>query len=170
MKAIFTCVPWWFIGQVNKEKRACFVKQPKRKPKARMRSGHLERKQRREHQMADKAKRGTKRSCGGCGAKFYDLNREPAICPMCETVFEVKKPEQKQRRAPEKEQKPEKTRELEEEDIILEGDDDLIDIDEDDDTITPTEDDDTFLEVEDDDDNPVSGIIPGGGVSKNDDS
>jgi uncharacterized protein (TIGR02300 family) len=30
---------------------------------------------------------GTKRVCGGCGAKFYDLNRTPIICPKCETVF-----------------------------------------------------------------------------------
>lgn len=32
---------------------------------------------------------GTKRLCGGCGAKFYDLNKDPIICPKCETVFEV---------------------------------------------------------------------------------
>jgi uncharacterized protein (TIGR02300 family) len=32
---------------------------------------------------------GTKRLCGGCGAKFYDLNKVPIICPKCETVFEV---------------------------------------------------------------------------------
>lgn len=30
---------------------------------------------------------GTKRLCAGCGAKFYDLNRTPMVCPKCETVF-----------------------------------------------------------------------------------
>ena len=32
---------------------------------------------------------GTKRLCGGCGAKFYDLNKDPITCPKCGTVFEV---------------------------------------------------------------------------------
>jgi uncharacterized protein (TIGR02300 family) len=31
---------------------------------------------------------GTKRLCGGCGAKFYDLNKNPIVCPKCSTVFE----------------------------------------------------------------------------------
>ncbi len=30
---------------------------------------------------------GTKRLCGSCGAKFYDLAKDPIICPKCETVF-----------------------------------------------------------------------------------
>jgi len=30
---------------------------------------------------------GTKRLCAGCGAKFYDLNRTPIVCPKCETIF-----------------------------------------------------------------------------------
>ena len=32
---------------------------------------------------------GTKRLCAGCGAKFYDLNKTPPVCPSCGTVFEV---------------------------------------------------------------------------------
>ncbi|WP_338333126.1 TIGR02300 family protein [Acetobacter sp. LMG 32666] len=28
---------------------------------------------------------GTKRVCVSCGARFYDLNRAPAICPKCGT-------------------------------------------------------------------------------------
>jgi uncharacterized protein (TIGR02300 family) len=32
---------------------------------------------------------GTKRLCGSCGAKFYDLSKDPIICPKCATVFEV---------------------------------------------------------------------------------
>ena len=29
---------------------------------------------------------GTKRLCGSCGAKFYDLNKDPIVCPKCGTV------------------------------------------------------------------------------------
>ncbi len=32
---------------------------------------------------------GTKRLCGSCGAKFYDLSKNPIVCPKCETVFVV---------------------------------------------------------------------------------
>ena len=30
---------------------------------------------------------GSKRQCMSCGAKFYDLNKDPAVCPKCGTVF-----------------------------------------------------------------------------------
>jgi uncharacterized protein (TIGR02300 family) len=32
---------------------------------------------------------GTKRLCGNCSAKFYDLNKSPIVCPKCNTVMEV---------------------------------------------------------------------------------
>ena len=32
---------------------------------------------------------GTKRLCGSCGAKFYDLSKDPIVCPKCDTVFVV---------------------------------------------------------------------------------
>ena len=32
---------------------------------------------------------GSKRQCMSCGAKFYDLNKDPAICPKCGTVFQA---------------------------------------------------------------------------------
>ena len=35
---------------------------------------------------------GTKRLCGSCGAKFYDLSKDPIICPKCGTVFVVVAP------------------------------------------------------------------------------
>lgn len=119
--------------------------------------------------MADKAKRGTKRACGGCGAKFYDLNREPVICPMCETVFEIKKSEPKPKKEPVKEEAPKEEPAKEEADALLEGEDDLIDIDDDEDeAIQSTEDDDTFLEVEDDSEGTVNSILPVAGVGKDD--
>lgn len=30
---------------------------------------------------------GVKRTCQGCGAKFYDMQQKPAICPKCEVEF-----------------------------------------------------------------------------------
>ena len=36
-----------------------------------------------------KADLGTKRHCPNCGAKYYDLNRNPILCPRCGTPFEV---------------------------------------------------------------------------------
>ncbi|HJQ58405.1 MAG TPA: TIGR02300 family protein, partial [Vineibacter sp.] len=30
-----------------------------------------------------KAAWGTKRTCQGCGARFYDLNKDPITCPKC---------------------------------------------------------------------------------------
>ena len=35
---------------------------------------------------------GIKRLCAGCGAKFYDLNKTPIVCPKCSTVYEVTLP------------------------------------------------------------------------------
>lgn len=32
---------------------------------------------------------GTKRLCASCGAKFYDLSKDPIHCPKCGTVYEV---------------------------------------------------------------------------------
>jgi uncharacterized protein (TIGR02300 family) len=32
---------------------------------------------------------GVKRQCMSCGAKFYDLNKDPAVCPKCGTVFQA---------------------------------------------------------------------------------
>ena len=31
---------------------------------------------------------GTKRQCQNCSAKFFDLNKDPIICPKCATVFQ----------------------------------------------------------------------------------
>ena len=31
---------------------------------------------------------GTKRQCQNCGAKFFDLNKDPIVCPKCGTVLQ----------------------------------------------------------------------------------
>ena len=33
---------------------------------------------------------GTKRQCASCGANFYDLQRDPVVCPICEAKFKSK--------------------------------------------------------------------------------
>lgn len=37
----------------------------------------------------EKEKRGTKRQCQECDVKFYDLNKDPIICPSCGEKFIV---------------------------------------------------------------------------------
>jgi uncharacterized protein (TIGR02300 family) len=36
-----------------------------------------------------RAELGAKRRCLSCGAAFFDLNRDPIVCPKCATVFQV---------------------------------------------------------------------------------
>jgi len=113
--------------------------------------------------------RGTKRQCLECGTKFYDLNKDPIVCPHCGTTFVPAslKP------APRKAAEPVATEEVETdvaavaagaEVISLEDAEDDIDVDDDaEDDIPDVEDievddelggddDDVFLEEEDDDD------------------
>ena len=35
---------------------------------------------------------GNKRTCFGCGKQFYDMRREPIICPGCDAPFEFSPP------------------------------------------------------------------------------
>ncbi len=32
---------------------------------------------------------GAKRQCQNCSTKFFDLNRDPIVCPKCQTVFQA---------------------------------------------------------------------------------
>src|SRR5919204_6378416 len=50
-----------------------------------------------------KPARGTKRVCPSCGARFYDLNRNPITCPVCQSVYQVTPPSSRrgERAAPE---------------------------------------------------------------------
>ncbi len=38
---------------------------------------------------------GTKRECQGCGTHFYDLKRDPIVCPKCETAYVIEVPKPK---------------------------------------------------------------------------
>jgi uncharacterized protein (TIGR02300 family) len=39
-------------------------------------------------QMVAKPEWGSKRICPSCGTRYYDLMREPVICPKCSTPFD----------------------------------------------------------------------------------
>ncbi len=115
-----------------------------------------------------KAELGTKRQCQNCGAKFFDLNKDPIICPKCGTIFQgaaaararpAAKPEEEETElaAPagveivsldEVEAGEEKAAEPAVDDIdVEEADDDAPD--------------DPFLEEEEEDDDDVSNLIDG---------
>jgi uncharacterized protein (TIGR02300 family) len=77
---------------------------------------------------------GTKRICQSCSAPFYDLKRDPIVCPKCGSVFDpeailksrkVKGTEEVQE-APKK--KPEKSEDVleDEEDTGIGDDDDVL--------------------------------------------
>jgi uncharacterized protein (TIGR02300 family) len=129
--------------------------------------------------MSTRAERGTKRTCQNpeCGSRFYDLNRDPITCPICQTVLETaaspvavaaasmaaqeraarkptKKPEY-QVAAPKPEDAPE-----------AEGGDELPVI-EGEEEPAASDDDETFLEEEEEEGTDVSGII-GGPVAETD--
>ena len=41
--------------------------------------------------MSTKQARGTKRTCQNseCGSRFYDLNRDPNVCPICQSAYVI---------------------------------------------------------------------------------
>lgn len=117
--------------------------------------------------MSMKTERGTKRTCqsASCGARFYDLNRDPIVCPICGTIYEMMTTTAMGAVAAataEKARRPAKKAEFEgvaPGDVPdVEADDALADIDTDEEALT---DDETFLEAEEEDGGDVSGIIGG---------
>ncbi len=112
-----------------------------------------------------KAELGTKRVCAGCSAKFYDLRREPVVCPKCGTPVKAAKSEPaKPTTADAGKDKPEVTKESDEVEVVsleaLADEEDIPDLDDDVEDIADDDaDDDTFLETDDDDDSDVSLFI-----------
>jgi len=116
---------------------------------------------------------GTKRLCASCGAKFYDLNKDPIVCPKCETVFvvpvvaaraaraDVGRPGVQKNVAVEPETADAEFISLEDADAEAQGKSPLKDdVDLDDDAVPDdTADDDTFIEETDDGDADVTDII-----------
>lgn len=70
---------------------------------------------------------GTKRTCTHCGARFYDLNKRPIICPKCEGENEAEVAPKLRRSKDSKVAKPAKAikEPIETEEAEVETDDDL---------------------------------------------
>jgi uncharacterized protein (TIGR02300 family) len=109
---------------------------------------------------------GAKRQCQNCGAKFFDLNKDPIVCPKCGTVFQGAVTRAERATAKEDEAEDEAVApagvelvSLDEveaaEEKVAEPVVDEIEV-EDDDTA-----DDPFLETEEEDDDDVSALIDG---------
>lgn len=115
-----------------------------------------------------KSELGTKRLCPNCGAKYYDMFRDPVICPKCGALFATGVVSTRAIAANE----PDEEEELEEEvDLVALEDvaeDDTADadvVDGDDLTEVEAEDiageDDTFIADDDEDADPVVDVVPG---------
>jgi len=121
--------------------------------------------------MSTKAQRGTKRTCQNpeCGSRFYDLNRDPIVCPICESVYELAvsaaamaaasaAEEKAARKATKKpafvpsEPKAEAAEAEGEDLVVIEGEEE---------EAAGSDDDETFLEEEEEDGSDMTGIIGG---------
>ncbi len=63
------------------------------------------------------ADRGTKRQCLHCGTKYYDLNRDPVLCPVCEKPYEPPA-EVKPRKSPAEPSEPEAPKKTTVEEVV----------------------------------------------------
>jgi uncharacterized protein (TIGR02300 family) len=108
---------------------------------------------------------GGKRQCQNCGTKFFDLNRDPILCPKCGATF---MPPMLARAAPrpaaaedEEQEAPESGAEMVSlEDADAETTKDVVAVDDDVD-LGDDGPDDTFLEEEEEDNDDVSDLIDG---------
>jgi uncharacterized protein (TIGR02300 family) len=132
------------------------------------------------------AELGTKRTCPNCAARFYDLLRDPIMCPKCGTSFVAAAILPSKGDFPSVAPVAPKPRETEETDEVDTGDVELIsleDVEEDgkddddetagiedvdlgEDATDDAEEDDTFLVVEEDEGGNMSDLIEGGPSEK----
>jgi uncharacterized protein (TIGR02300 family) len=111
---------------------------------------------------------GTKRQCQNCGAKFFDLAKDPIVCPKCGTVYQVASlparssargkavEDEPEVEAPEPELVPlEEADAADDEKVAAVLPDDDIEVEEE------AAEDDTFLEEEEEDSDDVSTLIDG---------
>ena len=111
---------------------------------------------------------GTKRQCQNCGAKFFDLAKDPIVCPKCGTVYQVASmPARSSARGKAAEQDEPEVEPAEAELVPLEEADAAEEekvvaaVPDDDIEIEDEEPADTFLEEEEEDSDDVSTLIDG---------
>jgi uncharacterized protein (TIGR02300 family) len=128
-----------------------------------------------------KLARGAKRVCPSCGARFYDLNRTPIVCPVCQYTYQITPPPPPSRRW--QRARPVETRKVEEQEAkapVLEGpeisleeaeegtskvpieeDEEIVDLGDDGAEIPAGDDENAVLEEEEEGEADVSGIVGG---------
>ena len=125
-----------------------------------------------------KLARGAKRVCPSCGARFYDLNRTPIVCPVCQYTYQIAPPPLPSRRwqrarpvETRKEQEakapvlegPISLEEAEEgtSEVPIEEDEEIVDLGDDGAEIPAGDDENAVLEEEEEGEADVSGIVGG---------
>jgi uncharacterized protein (TIGR02300 family) len=126
-----------------------------------------------------KPARGTKRVCASCGARFYDLNRTPITCPVCQAVYQITPPPSRrsERAQPVEPRKvvvepeveaivPEAAEVISLEEVeeagaeaALEEDEEIVDLGDDAPEIPAADDENAFLEEEEEGEADVTGIV-----------
>ncbi len=131
-----------------------------------------------------KAELGTKRTCPSCAARFYDLLKDPIVCPKCGVSFVVATLLPSKAELPQVQPKAVKKVDVETEepaDVELVSLEDVEEPDTDDETagiedvdlgedsdVEGGDEDDTFLVEEEEDGDNVTGLIDGGQGGKED--
>lgn len=113
--------------------------------------------------MSTKAERGTKRTCQNpeCGSRFYDLNRDPIVCPICQSAYKVDAPPAEAVAATSTQETRAPKRPAPEPEALMEGDEDALPAIEGEDEAVAGEEDETFLEPEEEDGSDMTNIIGG---------
>ena len=118
--------------------------------------------------MSDKSalklERGNKRTCQNpdCGERFYDLNRDPVTCPICNSVYAIAlqpPPQAPTRPTPRPLKRPAPiTDEVKKQVPAAEDGEELAALESEEET-APAEEDDTFLEEVEEESSNMSGIV-----------
>jgi uncharacterized protein (TIGR02300 family) len=116
-------------------------------------------------EIVAKPELGSKRQCQNCGAKFFDLNRDPILCPKCGANFQPPVLARAAARAAAAHDQESEPPEAGPEMVSLEdaeaGDDKAPAVVEDDVDLGDDAADDTFLEEEEEDNDDVADLIDG---------
>lgn len=125
--------------------------------------------------MSDKAaiklERGTKRTWSDCGARFYDLSRDPIACPICNTVYVTAlqpPPQAPARTAPRPLKRPAPVPRAVKEELPTEEGVELGELEGEEEPAPVAEDDDTFIEEDEEDSTDMSGIVDTPPTGEND--
>ena len=103
-----------------------------------------------------KAEWGTKRICLNCGARFYDMNRDPIVCPACSTALDpVAQSRPRRTRAPAKLAAVAAV--ADPEDVVVEADEE-VETEEDEEAVVAVEDDDDEAETEEDGESAIEDV------------